>query len=447
MSAGETTSGSPDDFRMTPLERNASIWLALLYGSRMLGMFLILPVFAVHAAGMPGGSNAAMVGLAFGIYGLTQAVFQIPFGAASDRFGRKPVITAGLLLMLVGSLVAAAADTLAGLAVGRALQGAGAVSAAVSALLADTTRDSQRTKAMAMVGVTIGLSFAFSLVAAPLLYRAIGLSGIFVLTGLLAVAGIAIVWWLIPTPAPAAGAAGSGVARPIASGPVTSSPVAESSVAESSVASGPAAFGRRRFSGLRKVLEPDLIRLDIGIFVLHLTQMTLFVVVPARLVGLAGLPLSEHWKIYLPVVIASFAVMMPPLNWAERNGRLRGLFLFAICAQFASQVGFAFVPPGLGSMSVFLLVFFISFNMLEALMPSLLTRLAPVDGRGTAMGVFSTAQALGIFAGGALGGLLAERLGEISVFIAAALAIAAWGLVARGARRWPGRHGAVAGTG
>jgi MFS family permease len=424
MSAGETTSGSRDDFRMTPLERNASIWLALLYGSRMLGMFLILPVFAVHAAGMPGGSNAAAVGLAFGIYGLTQAIFQIPFGAASDRFGRKPVITAGLLLMFAGSLVAAAADTLTGLTLGRALQGAGAVSAALSALLADTTRDSQRTKAMAMVGATIGLSFAFSLVAAPLLYRAVGLSGLFVLTALLALAGIAIVWWLVPTPMPAGE---GGAANP------------QSSPAHTT---GSAASGR--FSRLRKVVDADTMRLNLGIFVLHLTQMTLFVVVPARLVAEVGLPLAEHWKIYLPVVVASFAVMMPPLNWAERNGRIRGLFLIAVGCQFITQLGFAFVPPGLGSISVFLLTFFISFNMLEALMPSLLSRLVPAKGRGAAMGIFSTSQALGIFCGGALGGLLVQRLGETSVYVAAALAIAVWGLVARRAQRWPGRHGAVA---
>jgi MFS family permease len=432
-SAGETTSRSPDDFRMTPVERNASIWLALLYGSRMLGMFLILPVFAVHAAGMPGGSDVAMVGLAFGIYGLTQALFQIPFGAASDRFGRKPVITAGLLLMLAGSLVAAAADTLAGLTLGRALQGAGAVSAALSALLADTTRDSQRTKAMAMVGATIGLSFALSLVAAPLLYRAIGLSGIFVLTGLLAIAGIAIVWWLVPEPPSAAGG-GDG---PMVAGQ-------RAGYSPPGTAAARASAGGGRFATLRRAFDPDMIRLDLGVFVLHLTQMTLFVVVPARLVDSVGLPLAEHWKIYLPVVVASFAVMMPPLNWAERTGQIRGLFLFAIACQFVSQVGFAVVPAGLGSVSVFLLIFFISFNMLEALMPSLLSRLAPADGRGAAMGVFSTSQALGIFAGGAVGGLLAQRLGETSVFIAAALVIVAWGLVARGARRWPGRHGTIA---
>ena len=232
---------------------------------------------------------------------------------------------------------------------------------------------------MAMVGAMIGLSFAFSLVAAPLLYRAIGLSGIFVLTGLLAAAGIAIVWWLFPRPRPCP-------AVPRAPGPLQR-PAAKSD--------GQSA-GKSTGGSLRKVLDADMMRLNFGIFVLHLTQMTLFVVVPARLVNLVGLPLSEHWKIYLPVVVASFAVMMPPLNWAERPGQLRGLFLVAIGVQFISQLGFAFVPrrARLAS-SVLLLLFFLSFNMLEALMPSLVSRLAPAEGRGMAMGIFSTTQALG----------------------------------------------------
>jgi MFS family permease len=401
---GSATPDHAEDFRMTPVERNASIWLALLYGSRMLGMFLILPVFAVHAAGLPGGGDAWLVGLAFGVYGLTQALFQIPFGVASDRFGRKPVITAGLLLMLAGSLIAAASDTLVGLAAGRALQGAGAVSAAISALLADSTRDSQRTKAMAMVGGMIGLSFAVSLVVAPVLYRAVGLSGIFILTAVLAVAGIVIVWRLVPSPGPSA---------TVATAPASDAPampeaeagrgdvreVGAVAAAAAAPAAASAAAGQAQVppaAAMRKVLDPDMMRLNVGIFVLHLTQMALFVVVPARLVNQVGLPLSEHWKIYLPVVVASFAVMMPPLNWAERSGQLRGLFLFAIGMLLVSQLGFGLVQPGLGSLSVFLLLFFLSFNMLEALMPSLVSRLAPVQNRGLAMGVFSTTQALGV---------------------------------------------------
>ena len=185
-----------------------------------------------------------------------------------------------------------------------------------------------------------------------------------------------------------------------------------------------------------------MMRLNFGIFVLHLTQMALFVVVPARLVNLVGLPLTEHWKIYLPVVVASFAVMMPPLNWAERTGQPAQPVPGCDRHATGSQAGFALVPAGLGSLSVFLLLFFLSFNMLEALLPSLASRLAPTEGRGLALGIFSTTQALGIFAGGVIGGLLAQRLGESSVFIACGLLLAAWWVCAYGASRWPGRHGA-----
>ncbi len=401
--AGVPESDGP---RMTRDERRASLWLSWLYGTRMFGMFLILPVFAVHAAGMPGGGDATLVGLALGVYGLTQALLQIPFGALSDRFGRKPVITAGLLLMFAGSLVAAGAETLGGIAFGRALQGAGAVSAAISALVADCTRDSQRSKAMALVGAMIGLSYAVSLVAAPLLYAVAGLSGIFLLTAAMALTAIGILWWLVPAV--------------------------------------PAAPSRPAWVPLRRVLDGDLMRLNLGIFVLHLTQMAIFVAVPSRLVNLAGLPLAEHWKLYLPIVVASFAVMMPPLNRAERTGQVRGLFLVSIAVLGASHLGLAILPPSIAALSVLLFLFFMSFNLLEALLPSLISRLAPAEGRGLALGVYSTTQALGIFCGGVLGGLLVQRVGDQGVFIGAALLIAAWWLVARGARRWPSRHGRAA---
>ncbi|MGE0797445.1 MAG: MFS transporter [Lautropia sp.] len=403
-----------DDFRMTSDERRATIWLAWLYGTRMLGLFLVLPVFAVHASTMPGGDDTALVGFALGVYGLAQALLQIPFGALSDRFGRKPVITAGLVLMAAGGLVAAAAETLTGVAIGRTLQGAGAVSAAISALLADTTRDNQRSKAMAIVGATIGVSYAVSLVAAPLLYRAVGLSGLFVLTAVLALVAIAILWWFVPSPQPAtASAAATATAR--ASAPASDRPV------------------------VRQVLDGDLLRLNFGIFVLHLTQMALFVALPLRLVGAVGLPLAEHWKLYLPVVVVSFLIMLPPLGWAERAGRVRTVFLLAIAAQCVAQLGFAALPAGLPTLALLLLLFFVSFNLLEALLPSLISRLAPADARGTALGVYSTTQALGVFCGAALGGLLVARVGDTAVFVGAAVLIAAWAAVAAGARRWPAR--------
>jgi len=268
---------------MTRSELRSSVTLASIFALRMLGLFLILPVFAVHARGIPGGDNAMLVGLALGIYGLTQAVLQLPFGMASDRWGRKPVIAAGLGIFAVGSFVAAAATGIVGTIVGRALQGAGAVSAAITAFVADSTRDSQRTKAMAMVGGSIGVTFALALVGAPMLYRLIGMSGIFALTGVLALAAIAVVVFIVP-PAPRTLAADASR------------------------------------TPLRDVVrEPDLLRLNFGIFSLHAVQMAMFVVLPTWLADRAGIPVSAHWKIYLPVVVLSFALMLPPLIWSERR--------------------------------------------------------------------------------------------------------------------------------
>ncbi|MFP5461039.1 MAG: MFS transporter, partial [Gammaproteobacteria bacterium] len=260
---------------MTARELRASTSLASIFALRMLGLFLILPVFAVHARGLPGGESAALVGLALGVYGLTQAILHLPFGLASDRFGRKPVIVAGLVLFAAGSFVAAGADTVAGVIVGRAIQGAGAISAAVTAFIADSTRDSQRTKAMAMVGGSIGLTFALSLVLAPALYGAIGMDGIFNATGVLALLAILVVLFLVPPAPPAEQEAPAGGA-----------------------------------TTLRQVaMDADLLRLNLGIMVLHCVQMAMFVVVPGWLVERAGLPLAQHWQLYLGVVLASFALM------------------------------------------------------------------------------------------------------------------------------------------
>jgi len=395
--------------RMTRRELRASAALAALFAMRMLGLFLILPVFAVHARGLPGGDDALRVGLALGIYGLTQAMLQIPFGVASDRIGRKPVIVFGLVLFAIGSLVAAAAHDVTGTIVGRAIQGAGAISAAVTASIADHTRDSQRTKAMAMVGASIGLTFALSLVLAPVLYRLVGMSGIFHLTGALAVAGMLIVWRAVP-PLPAAAARASG-------------------------ASGASGAARHP---LRDVLrDPDLIRLNVGIFALHLAQMAMFVVLPAWLVERAGLPLADHWKVYLPVVLASFALMMPPITWAERTGRLRVVFLGAIALLLLVQLGFAAQPVAVTAFAALLLAFFAGFNVLEASLPSLVSRLAPADAKGAALGVYNTTQALGLFAGGAMGGWVLRRWDATAVFLMCAAVMLAWLLVAWGARRWP----------
>ncbi|MEK9719636.1 MAG: MFS transporter, partial [Quisquiliibacterium sp.] len=354
---------------MTALERRASLSLASLFALRMLGLFLILPVFAVHARSLPGGERAALVGFAIGVYGLAQALLHLPLGMASDRVGRKPVIITGLALFALGSFVAAQADSVAGIAVGRAIQGAGAISAAITAFIADSTRESQRTKAMAMVGGSIGLSFAFSMVAAPALYGWIGMDGLFELTGVLALLAILVVIFVVP-PAPVSHA----------------EPALVPSVGLRTVAS-----------------DPDLLRLNLGVFVLHTVQFCSLVVVPGGLVERAGLALTQHWKIYLGVVLLSFVMILPPLLWSERHGRQREIFLGAVAVLLAVCLAFMSQPAGLVAMTGLLLAFFAGFNVLEASLPSLVSRIAPAQSKGAALGIYNTMQALGVFVGGALG--------------------------------------------
>ncbi len=390
-----------DPKRMSAAEIRASVALASIFALRMLGLFLILPVFAVHARGMPGGDNAVLVGIALGIYGLTQAVLQIPMGAASDRYGRKQVIVAGLAVFALGSFVAAAATSMAWVILGRALQGTGAISAAVTAFIADSTRDEHRTKAMALVGGSIGLTFAVSLVAAPVLYAAIGMGGLFAMTGLLALAGIAVVLWIVPP--------------------------------------APAKIEHEDVSHWREVVfDRQLLRLNAGIFTLHAVQMAMFVVVPVLLVEL-GLPLPQHWKIYLPAVLGSFALMMPPIMMAERRGRVRLLLLAAGVLMVVVQLGLRWLAPSVAMLAFWLLLFFITFNILEATFPSLTSRLAPASARGLALGVYNTTQAVGLAVGAAVGGWLAEHFGSGSVFLFAALATAAWVALALGMREVPAR--------
>ncbi|MEG2817657.1 MAG: MFS transporter [Comamonas sp.] len=383
---------------MTSQERRSSASLALIFALRMLGLFLVLPVFALEAARYPGGDDPALVGLAIGIYGLTQAVFQLPLGLASDRFGRKRVIVAGLLVFAAGSLLAATADSVTGLLAGRALQGAGAVSAAVTALLADLTRDSVRTKAMAMVGGSIGLTFALALVLSPLLAAWGGLSGIFSLTCALALAGICAVLWVVPP-----------------------EPVQH--------ADAP----RGKFSDLLR--HTDLLRLNLGVFVLHTVQMAMWVAVPAMLVQ-AGLAKAVHWQVYLPAVVLSF-VAMGGLFSMERKGKLRAALLGAIGLVLVVQIGLGMLAasgtiPTVWCMALLMFVFFCGFNALEASQPSLVSRMAPTPLRGTALGAYNTLQSLGLFAGGALGGALAKWAGTPTLFAATAVLCALWLLVS-----WP----------
>jgi predicted MFS family arabinose efflux permease len=385
-----STPTAPVAHTMTPAERRASLSLAGIFALRMLGLFLVLPVFALEAARLPGGDDPALVGLAMGIYGLTQAVMQVPLGLASDRVGRKKVIVLGLLVFALGSVLAALATSVPMLVAGRAIQGAGAVSAAVTALLADLTRDEVRTKGMALVGMSIGATFALSLVAAPPLAAAIGLSGLFWLTALLALAGIAVVLRATP-PEPARHAEAP----------------------------------RGRLADVW--LHPRLWRLDLGVFVLHTVQMAMWGVVPGLLVQ-AGLAKAQHWHVYLPAVGLSF-LLMGGLFAAERRGHLRLVLRLGIALLAAVQLGLWLLAPhapGPWLLGALLFGFFTAFNLLEASQPSLISRLAPPQARGAALGVYNTLQSLGLFAGGALGGWLLKAAGAPAVFAATTALALLW---------------------
>ena len=386
---------------MSRAELRAGASLAGVYGLRMLGLFFILPVFAVHAALLEGGGDLTLVGIALGIYGLSQGILQIPFGLASDRWGRKPVIYAGLLIFAAGSFLGVAAHDIWTAIAARLLQGAGAINAAAMALAADLTREQHRTKIMAMIGTTIGLMFALSLVGAPILYRAIGMDGIFALTGILSLSAIWVVHSQVPDPGPVA-------------------------------ASEPAAAGTLR----ARLLDPELLRLNAGIFVLHIVLYAMFVVVPPLLVD-AGLALTEHWKLYLPVILASFVLMVPAVLFADRRNRPKPILVGAVALLLVAEALLGALSPGIATLAGLMLVFFVAFNVLEAMLPSLVSRIAPAKGRGVAIGVYNTTQTLGVFFGGLIGGWVARHHGTTVVFVVCAVLVALWLAVAAGMRPLP----------
>jgi MFS family permease len=368
---------------MTATERRAAVGLASIVSLRMLGLFLIFPVFALYAEGLAG-VTPALVGIAIGAYGLTQAFLQVPFGMLSDRLGRKPVIAAGLLLFAAGSVLAAVSDSIWGVIAGRMLQGSGAVAAAVMALAADLTREEQRTKAMAIIGMSIGVSFMLALVLGPVLNGWIGVPGIFGLTAVLALLGIVLLFTGIPTPAQ------SRVHR-------DAEPVLD-------------LFGR-------VLRDTGLLRLDFGIFALHMILTAVFLVVPLALRDSAGIDVGQHWMVYLPVLLLSVALMIPLVVQAERKGRMPLVFPGAIGLLAIALAGLAFGGDGVWRIGAWMTVFFTGFNVLEATLPSLVSRLAPADSKGTAMGVYSTSQFAGAFAGGALGGWLHQAIGAEAVYL------------------------------
>ena len=393
----------PQSLSLTPIERRASFALAGLFAARMLGLFLLLPVFAVATLGVAGGDDPARVGLALGMYGLTQACMQIPFGLASDRWGRRPVVLVGLLLFVLGSVICALSNDIFWITIGRAIQGSGAISAAITAWLADATRPEVRTRAMAMVGGSIGLSFALALVAAPLIVGAGGLSGLFWSIALLGVVCLLVARFVVPV-------------VPLAAKPAQ-----------------PA-------RAMQVFTHTDLLRLNFGVFCLHLIQVAMFVVIPPLFIKLGGFSSAELWKVYLPVIFGSFIFMVPMIFVAEKKRAHRAMLRLAVAGLV---VVFALLPwasQGFYLLAAGLTAFFVMFNVLEALQPSLVSRVAPPELKGLALGFYNTAQAAGLFLGGSLGGALVVWGGAGAVFWASCALSALWLLVTWGMRPLGVKH-------
>ena len=383
---------------MNPSELRSALALAGIFGLRMLGLFLLLPVFSIHAKDLPGGDQAFFIGLALGIFNIVQACFHIPLGRLSDRIGRKKVVLWGLSLFVAGALICAAKDDLLWISIGRGVMGAGAISAAVSAWVADLTREQVRSQAMALVGASISLSFAVSLVVAAPLYRMISLSGMFLVLAILGAVAMVVAFFVLPNNKPEIHA---------------------------------------QQDSLKVVfLRPELMRLNIGVFVLNATQVAMFLVVP-RLLEHAGFPLSAHWQIYLSVVLLSFIFMVPLLIYGEKKQRIRLVLLIAIIFLVIAEIIFTQASSVI-LIAVALLIYFIGFNLLEALQPSLVTRYAK-ESKGTALGVYHTTQSIWLFTGAVTGGWLMDSHGDLSVFVMGAAMLLCWLIIAWSMRELPAK--------
>ena len=379
---------------MTASERYATLSLAGIYALRMLGLFMILPVLSLFAAQLEG-STPALIGLAMSVYGLPQVLLQIPFGLMSDRFGRKKIIIFGLLLFFVGSVVAALSTTIYGVLVGRALQGAGAISSAIMALVADLTQEVHRTKAMATIGVSIGLSFGVGIIAGPIVSGFGGVQSVFWLTAVLTLLAIATIIYVVPDPV------------------------------QSKLHRDAEFVPEQTMNALK---DPDLLRLDYGIFVLHMILMAIFVVVPT-LMRNAGLVAGHEWQVYLPVFVVSMACIVPFIILAEKKRKMKPVFIGAIAVLMFAEIGLSFGNQHLAAIVGFLWLFFCGFNLLEATLPSLVSKTAPADLKGTAMGAYSSSQFMGLFIGGLVGGWFNGKFGATAVFLFCAAAALSWLLV------------------
>jgi len=376
---------------MSPSEIKSSALLASIYSLRMLGIFLILPIFSIYASELSGRPTEFQIGLAFGIYGLTQAILQIPFGMTSDRFGRKPVIYFGLLLFIIGSFIAGISEQIEGIIIGRAIQGSGAISAVLTAFLSDLTSDKSRTKGMAIIGASIGLTFALSLVISPILNELIGVPGIFLLMGVLAFIALGVVRFFIHEP-----------------------------LNKKKIKSG-------NTDDIKSILKNfDLNRLNFGIFTLHASQISMFMAIPFYLINQGEISLNQHWSIYLPVLVISFIFIVPMIIISEKKNKVKESFIFSIALLFVTQFLFIYFSNGIVGIIMALIFYFIGFNYLEASLPSLVSKLAPIQSRGLALGVYNTSQSLGIFVGGSFGGLIANFYSYQGTFLFCSLLIMIW---------------------
>ncbi len=377
-------------------EKRAGMSLAAIYAVRMIGLFMILPVFSLYADQFEG-STPVLVGLALGIYGLTQGVLQIPYGMLSDRIGRKPMIALGLVVFALGSLIAAYADSIYGVIAGRAIQGAGAVAAVLMALAADLSREEHRLKMMGFIGVSIGFAFAISMVAGPILNQLVGLSGLFLVTAFLAMFALIILFVWVPNP--------------------------QQSMFHRDTQAVPTQF--------KSVLaDRQLLRLDFGILTLHMVLMATYVAFPLMLQNEANLASENHWKLYLPVFLLSVALMVPFIIIAETKRRMKQIFVGAIGVLAIAELNLVFGGASVWHLAFTMVVFFTAFNLLEASLPSLVAKMAPPDRKGTAMGVYSSSQFIGAFIGGALGGLAYEYMGGHGVYLMCSFALLVWLLLA-----------------
>jgi MFS family permease len=370
--------------------------LALLYAFRMIGLFMVLPILVLYGDSYSG-ATPVLLGLALGIYGLAQALLQIPLGLLSDIIGRKPVIIGGLTLFALGSVIAASATTIEGLLFGRALQGSGAIAGAIMAMVADLTSEQNRTKAMAAIGASIGLSFSVAMVLGPVIASVAGLAGVFMLSALLAVAGMVIVVYLVPTPKISGSCRDSGAIPELL---------------------------------LKTAKNTQLLRLNWGIFSLHCILMASFVAIPSLLESSLSLDKNSHWQVYLPVLLLAFVAMLPLMLIAEKKRQVKPVFLLAIALLVVSDGLLSYVSNSTAQVLSLIFVFFVAFNLLESMLPSLVSKIAPAGSKGTAMGLYSTSQFLGAFCGGVLGGWLLDSLSINAVFFATASVAAVWFCVA-----------------